>query len=91
MSQCVLDLIILPRVVPQYPVFEFRDPFQDVLEWFAILLTLEGFDGQSLNDNTSAPRLLTETMFPVNAVGVEGDFLPRSLPTLCFTNTAAKG
>ena len=91
MTQCVLDLILLPRVVPQYPVFELGDPLQDVLEWFAIFLTVKGLDWLSLHGNTFRPGLLTQAMLPINTVGVEGDFLPLSLQTLCPTNTVAKG
>ena len=91
MTQCVLDLVFLPRVVPQYPVFEFGDPLQDVLEWFAIFLTVKGLDWRSLHGNTFRPGLLTKAMLPIDTVGVEGDFLPLRLQTLCPTNTVAKG
>ena len=90
MSQCVLDLVFLCRVVPQHPVFEFRDPFQKILKWFAICLTVKGWDRFSMNHNAFTTWLLTETMFPVKAVGGVGDFLPRSLQLLCPAHTDAQ-
>ena len=86
----MLDLVILCRVVPQYPVFELRYPFQDVLEWFAIFFTVKGVDWRYLSHNTLSPRLLTEAMLPVNSVGLSVDSLPLKLQVLCLFDTAAK-
>ena len=39
MGQCALDPILVARVVPEHPVFQFSQPLNQILERLAILLT----------------------------------------------------